>query len=152
MLKYEQSLYDALHTDLKRSQEESWVTELGVIMAEINLALRSLPSWMKRKKVKTNLVNLPSSSYIIREPLGVVLIISPWNYPLQLLFAPLIGAIAGGNCMVLKPSELAPATAKVMGEIIKEIYLYSCFKKCTNSCTKAIAKSIHTYSATLPAI
>ena len=122
ILKYEQSLYNAIHNDLKRSPEESWVTELGVVMAEINLALRRLPSWVKRKKVKTNLVNLPSSSYIIREPLGVVLIISPWNYPLQLLFAPLIGAIAAGNCVVLKPSELAPATAKVMGDVIKEIY------------------------------
>lgn len=122
IIKHEQSLYDALHSDLKRSPEESWVTELGVAMAEINQALRSLPAWMRKEKVKTNLVNLPSSSYIIREPLGVVLIISPWNYPLQLLFTPLIGAIAAGNCVVLKPSELAPATAKVMGDIIKEIY------------------------------
>ncbi|WP_207625664.1 aldehyde dehydrogenase [Niastella populi] len=122
ILQYEQSLYNALHGDLKRSPEESWVTELGVVMAEINLALRSLPTWMKRKKVKTNLVNLPSSSYIISEPLGVVLIISPWNYPLQLLLAPLIGAIAAGNCVVLKPSELAPATAGVMGALIKELF------------------------------
>lgn len=122
ILKHEQQLYDALYSDLKRSAEESWVTELGVAMAEINLALRHLDSWMKREKVKTNLVNLPSSSFIIREPLGVVLIISPWNYPLQLLFTPLIGAIAAGNCVVLKPSELAPATAKLMGEIIKEVF------------------------------
>lgn len=122
ILKYEQSLYDALYSDLKRSAEECWVTELGVAMAEINQALRNLHSWMKREKVKTNLVNLPSSSFIIREPLGVVLIISPWNYPLQLLFTPLIGAIAAGNCVVLKPSELAPATARIMGEIIKEIF------------------------------
>lgn len=122
ILKYEQPLYDALYSDLKRSAEESWVTELGVAIAEINLALRNLSSWMQREKVKTNLVNLPSSSYVIREPLGVVLIISPWNYPLQLLFTPLIGAIAAGNCVVLKPSELAPATAKLMGEIVKEIF------------------------------
>jgi aldehyde dehydrogenase (NAD+) len=122
MLKYEQSLYDALYSDLKKSPEECWVTELGVVMAEINLALRSLPHWMQRERVKTNLVNLPSSSFVLREPLGVVLIISPWNYPLQLLFNPLIGAIAAGNCVVLKPSELAPATAKVMGEIIKEVF------------------------------
>ena len=122
ILKYEQPLYDALYSDLKRSAEESWVTELGVAIAEINLALRNLSSWMQREKVKTNLVNLPSSSYVIREPLGVVLIISPWNYPLQLLFIPLIGAIAAGNCVVLKPSELAPATAKLMGEIVKEIF------------------------------
>lgn len=122
ILKYEQSLYDALYSDLKRSPEESWVTELGVVMAEINVALRNLPRWMRREKVGTNLVNFPSSSFIIREPLGVVLIISPWNYPLQLLFTPLVGAIAAGNCIVLKPSELAPATAKVMGEIIKELF------------------------------
>jgi aldehyde dehydrogenase (NAD+) len=122
ILKYEQPLYDALYSDLKRSAEESWVTELGVAIAEINLALRNLSSWMQREKVKTNLVNLPSSSYVIREPLGVVLIISPWNYPLQLLFTPLIGAIAAGNCVVLKPSELAPATAKLMGEMVKEIF------------------------------
>jgi aldehyde dehydrogenase (NAD+) len=122
ILKYEQPLYDALYSDLKRSAEESWVTELGVAIAEINFALRNLSFWMQREKVKTNLVNLPSSSYVIREPLGVVLIISPWNYPLQLLFTPLIGAIAAGNCVVLKPSELAPATAKLMGEIVKEIF------------------------------
>lgn len=122
ILKYEHPLYDALYNDLKRSAEESWVTELGVAIAEINLALRNLSSWMQREKVKTNLVNLPSSSYVMREPLGVVLIISPWNYPLQLLFTPLIGAIAAGNCVVLKPSELAPATATLMGKIVKEIF------------------------------
>jgi len=122
MQKYEQPLYDALYSDLKRSPEESWVTELGVVTSEINLALRSLHHWIQRERVKTNLVNLPSSSFVLREPLGVVFIISPWNYPLQLLFTPLIGAIAAGNCIVLKPSELAPATAKVMGDIIKEIF------------------------------
>lgn len=122
ILKYEQSLYDALFSDLKRSPEESWVTELGVVMAEINLALRNLRHWMQPERVKTNLLNFPSSSFVLREPLGVVFIISPWNYPLQLLFTPLIGAIAAGNCVVLKPSELAPATAKVMGDIIKEIF------------------------------
>jgi len=119
---YEQPLYDALHKDLKRSAEESWVTELGVVMADINMALRNLRHWMQPQRVPTNLVNLPSASYIMREPLGVVLIISPWNYPFQLLFAPLIGAIAAGNCVVLKPSELAPATAKVMSDIISKIF------------------------------
>lgn len=91
-------------------------------MAEINLALRSLPHWMQQEKVRTNFVNFPSTSFILREPLGVVLIISPWNYPLQLLFTPLIGAIAAGNCIVLKPSEQTPATARVMGDIIQEIF------------------------------
>jgi aldehyde dehydrogenase (NAD+) len=122
VLKYERSLYDALNTDLKKSAEESWVTELGVVIAEINLALNNLRYWMQPQKTKTNLVNFPSASYLLREPLGVVLIISPWNYPLQLLFTPLVGAIAAGNCIVLKPSELAPATARVMDNIIKEIF------------------------------
>lgn len=121
-LKYEQSLYDALYADLKKSAEESWVTECGIVITEINTAMRHLRHWMQSHKTKTNLVNFPSHSYIMHEPLGVVLIISPWNYPLQLLFAPLIGAIAAGNCVVLKPSELAPATAKVMGEIIREVF------------------------------
>ncbi|MFL5743907.1 MAG: aldehyde dehydrogenase [Niastella sp.] len=119
---YEQPLFDALHKDLKRSAEESWVTELGVVMADISMALRNLRHWMQPQRVPTNLVNLPSASYIMREPLGVVLIISPWNYPFQLLFAPLIGAIAAGNCVVLKPSELAPATAKIMSDIISKIF------------------------------
>jgi aldehyde dehydrogenase (NAD+) len=122
LLKYEQSLYDAIYTDLKKSREESWVTEVGFVIAEINMTLKHLRYWMQPHKVKTNLVNFPSSSYTIREPLGVVLIISPWNYPLQLSFTPLIGAIAAGNCVVLKPSELAPATAAIMGTIIKEVF------------------------------
>jgi len=122
MRKYEQSLYDALQTDLKKSAEESWVTECGIVMAEINVALQNLQYWIQPQKTKTNLVNFPSTSYVVQEPLGVVLIISPWNYPLQLLFTPLIGAIAAGNCIVLKPSELAPATAGIMGEIIREIF------------------------------
>ena len=122
ILKYEQQLYKCLHIDLQKSVEECWVTELGVVIAEINMALRNLKFWMQPQKTKTNLVNFPSSSYILHEPLGVALIISPWNYPLQLLFTPLVGAIAAGNCVVLKPSELAPATAAVMGNIIKEIF------------------------------
>lgn len=120
--KYEQALYNALYADLKKSPEESWVTELGIVVTEINIALRKLHRWMRPQKVSTNLINFPSSSRIMHEPLGVVLIISPWNYPLQLLLVPLIGAIAAGNCVVLKPSELAPATAAVMGQLIKELY------------------------------
>jgi NAD-dependent aldehyde dehydrogenases len=122
LLKYEKPLYDALYADLKKSREESWVTEIGFVIAEIKQALKNLHYWMQPQKVKTNLLNLPSSSYIVYEPLGVVLIISPWNYPLQLLFAPLVGALAAGNCVVLKPSELAPATTRVMSELIKEVF------------------------------
>lgn len=120
VLYHEKDLYDALYSDLKKSAEESWVTEVGFLIAEINYTLKHLKNWMKPKKVATNLMNLPGKSFIYKEPLGVVLIIGPWNYPLQLLFTPLIGAIAAGNCVVLKPSEFAPATSAVMKKIIEE--------------------------------
>ncbi len=120
--KFEQELYSALYADLKKSPEECWVTENGFLLAEINNALRHLEGWMQRENVNTNLLNLPSSSFILKEPLGVVLIIGPWNYPLQLLFTPLVGAIAAGNCVVVKPSEFAPATSVVMRKIIAETF------------------------------
>jgi aldehyde dehydrogenase (NAD+) len=118
--KHEKDLHEALYADLKKSSEESWVTETGFLLSELNETLQQLKKWMRPEKAKTNLVNFPSSSYIMREPLGVVLIIGPWNYPLQLLFTPLIGAMAAGNAVVLKPSEFAPATATVMKKIIEE--------------------------------
>jgi aldehyde dehydrogenase (NAD+) len=120
LLNHEQDLYNALFTDLKKNPEEVWVTETGFLLTEINTAIRSLKKWMKPKRVRTNLLNFPSKSYIYKEPLGVVLIIGPWNYPLQLLLTPLVGAIAAGNCCVVKPSEFAPATAAVIEKIIAE--------------------------------
>lgn len=122
ILRHEQAIYDALYTDLKKNAEESWVTETGFLVGAINRTLRDLCEWMQPERVPTNLVNFPSSSYIMREPLGVVLIIGPWNYPLQLLFAPLIGAIAAGNCAVLKASEFAPAASQVMEKIVTETF------------------------------
>jgi len=120
ILGYEKELYEALYNDLKKSPEESWVTEVGFVIAEINHTLKHLRNWMKPKKVPTNLMNLPGKSFIYKEPLGVVLIIAPWNYPLQLLFTPLIGALAAGNCAVLKPSEFAPSVSAVLKKIIEE--------------------------------
>lgn len=120
ILRHENELYDALFIDLKKSKEESWVTEVGFLIAEINHTLKHLKGWMKPKKVATNLMNLPGKSFIYKEPLGVVLIIGPWNYPLQLLFTPIVGAVAAGNCVVVKPSEFAAATSAVMKRIITE--------------------------------
>lgn len=120
--KYEQDIYAALYSDLKKSKEECWVTETGIVLSELKYALKNLKLWMEKENVKTNLLNVPSSSFILKEPLGVVLIISPWNYPFNLLMTPLVGAIAAGNCMVLKPSEFAPATASVMKKIIEETF------------------------------
>ncbi len=122
VLKYEEELHQALYNDLKKSPEESWVTETGFLISEINATLKNLKQWMQPEGVSTNLLNLPSSSYIMREPLGIVLIIGPWNYPLQLLFTPLVGAIAAGNCVMLKASEFAVSTASVMEKIIAETF------------------------------
>lgn len=119
---HEQEIYEALHADLKKNKEESWVTEIGIVLSEINYALKKLKRWMKPQRVRTNLVNLPSSSRLYYEPLGTVLIIGPWNYPLQLCFAPLVGAIAAGNCTVLKPSEAAPATAALIEKIVSSTF------------------------------
>ena len=122
ILNHEQDLYDALYADLKKSPEEVWATETGLVLAELNAAIKNLRNWMQPEGVTTNLLNLPSRSKILKEPLGVVLIIGPWNYPFQLLINPLIGAIAAGNCVVLKPSEFAPATDAVMKKIIDEVF------------------------------
>ena len=119
---YEQKIYKALHDDLKKSPEECWVTENGFVLAEINNVLKHLDNWMQPEGAGTNLVNLPSKSYVMAEPLGVVLIVSPWNYPLQLLFTPMIGAMAAGNCIVLKSSEFAPATSAVMKQMIEDAF------------------------------
>ena len=119
ILHHEQDLYDALYADLKKSPEETWVTETGLVISELNAAIKNLHLWMQPENVETNLLNLPSTSKILKEPLGVVLIIGPWNYPFQLLINPLIGAIAAGNCVVLKPSEFASATDAVMKKIIE---------------------------------
>ena len=118
----EKEIFKALYTDLKKSPEECWITENGFFLSELGRAINKLSSWMKPERVSTNLANLPSKSFIISEPLGVVLIISPWNYPFQLLFTPLIGAMAAGNCVVLKSSEFAPATSAIMKKIIMESF------------------------------
>ena len=119
---YEEKIYSALYADLKKNKEECWVTEIGFTIGEINFALKHLEGWMKNKKVPTNLLNFPGKSFLISEPLGVVLIIGPWNYPLQLVLAPLVGAIAAGNAVILKPSEHAPHTSAVLLTIINDTF------------------------------
>lgn len=120
--KYEPEIYTALYADLKKVPEESWFTENGLLMQEINHTLSHLEEWMQPVRTRTNLVNLPSSTRLYPSPLGVVLIIGPWNFPLQLLLIPAIGAIAAGNCVVLKPSEYAPATATLIEKMIRETF------------------------------
>ena len=120
--KYEEEIYDALYKDLGKSKAESYASEIALVQMEIAFFLKNLRQLMQPQKVATNLINLPASSKIYYDPLGVVLIVVPWNYPFQLLFNPLVGAIAGGNCVVLKPSEFTPATNIVSQKIIAEIY------------------------------
>ncbi|WP_017753949.1 aldehyde dehydrogenase [Calidifontibacillus oryziterrae] len=118
----EKLLMAALKTDLNKSEFDAYTTEIGIIIAEINFTLRHLQSWVKPEKVKTPLTHIGSTSYIYSEPYGVALIISPWNYPFQLAIAPLIGAIAAGNCAVIKPSELTPKTSELVATLIDDIF------------------------------
>ena len=112
----EEVFVEALRADLGKPSFEAWIGETGFLANEAKHALKHVASWMKPEKVKTPLVNQPGKSYVMREPLGVVLIIGPWNYPVQLVLSPLVGAIAAGNCAVLKPSEVAPASSAALAE------------------------------------
>lgn len=113
----EQKIINALYKDLKKSEFESFITEIAPVYEEINLHIKSLKKWAKSKNVKTNLPLLPSKSKIIPTPYGVVLIISPWNYPFNLTIMPLIGAMSAGNCSIIKPSEYSSETSKIIEEI-----------------------------------
>lgn len=113
---------DALWKDLHKSPEESYLTEIGIVTAEIDNHIKHLRKWSKPKRVPTPLFLLPSSSKIYHEPLGVALIVAPWNYPFQLLINPLIGAISAGCCSMLKPSPDTPSVAKVLEEMIAETF------------------------------
>ena len=119
---HESALLQALYQDLRKSDIESFTAEIGFVLNEIDFLLRHLKKWTKPQKRKTPWLDMPGKSYIYPEPKGVVLIIGPWNYPFQLVMSPLIGALASGNCAVLKPSEYAPNTSKVLEEII-----HTCF-------------------------
>jgi aldehyde dehydrogenase (NAD+) len=118
ILRYEPDLIAALEQDLRKPLLESYTSELGMVIDEINFALKNLKKWVRPQKVKANLLTFPAQSYLLKEPYGVVLIIAPWNYPVQLALSPLVGAIAAGNCCILKPSELAPATTLVLEKLL----------------------------------
>lgn len=120
--KHENALTQALKQDLNKSEFEAYSTEIGIMLAEIGFTLSHLKSWAKPKKVKTPITHIGSTGWIYSEPYGVALIIAPWNFPFQLAVAPLIGAIAAGNCAILKPSELTPKTSEVLAKLIKETF------------------------------
>ncbi|MEE3718695.1 aldehyde dehydrogenase [Tumidithrix elongata RA019] len=116
---HEKEILDALSADLRKPAIEAYGSEVLLSLAEIKYALKHLKTWAKPQKVSTPMTLFPSSSRIYAEPLGVVLIIAPWNYPFSLIIQPLIGAIAAGNCAVLKPSEHTPHTSNVLTKLVR---------------------------------
>jgi len=111
-------LAGALAADLNKSPMEAYATEIGFTLTEIRHAIDHLRSWMQPQKVRLPLTFRPGSARVVRQPLGMALIIAPWNYPVQLLLGPLVGALAAGNTAVLKPSELAPATSAAVADLV----------------------------------
>ncbi|KAK4718704.1 hypothetical protein R3W88_017042 [Solanum pinnatisectum] len=115
---HEKEITGALYSDLSKPELEAFIHEISMMKTACKLALKELKRWMKPEKVKTSLTSFPSSAEIVPEPLGVVLVISAWNYPFLLSLDPVIGAIAAGNAVVLKPSEIAPATSSVLAKLL----------------------------------
>lgn len=120
--KYEDKLKAAFWIDLHKSPKEAYITEIGIVLNELNYHLRYFRNWAKPKRVRTPLFMLPSSGRIIYEPLGVALIMAPWNYPFLLLMNSVIGAVSAGCCAMLKPSPYTPNVAKVMEDLIAETF------------------------------
>jgi aldehyde dehydrogenase (NAD+) len=114
----EASFLEALASDLGKCNAEGFIAETGFVMHELQIAIKNLRRWMRPRRVKAPIVVQPGKAKIYAEPLGVTLIIAPWNYPLQLALSPLLGALAAGNCAVIKPSEIAPATSAVLAKLL----------------------------------
>lgn len=119
---HEEEILDALHKDFKKPRFEGVISETGYIISDLKNTIKNLDSWAKPKRVFPSILNFPSSDYIYSEPYGKVLIIGPWNYPFQLAFSPLIAAIAAGNSVTLKPSELTPYTSALISKIVRETF------------------------------
>ena len=118
----EEKIFEALKKDLMKSSFESYVTEVAMVYDEINMHIKNIKKWSKKSRLTTPLVQFPAKSFIQLEPYGVVLIIGPFNYPFMLTMDPLIGAIAAGNTAVIKPSESAPETSKILKEILEKVF------------------------------
>ncbi len=118
----EQLLADALYQDLHKAPMESYMTETGIVLEEIRFHLKHLARWMRERPVPTPLAQFHARSFVSPEPHGVALILSPWNYPVQLCLSPLVGAISAGNCAVVKPSAYAPATSAALAKLLGDLY------------------------------
>ncbi|MCO4097502.1 aldehyde dehydrogenase [Macrococcoides canis] len=120
--KHESDILDALKSDLGKNKVEAYATEIGFVKKELSYIIKELKNWAKTKSVTTPMMQFPAKSFIKYEPYGTVLIIGPFNYPFQLVMSPLIGALAAGNCAVVKPSEMTPQTSMVLQEILEEVF------------------------------
>ncbi len=122
LIRHEKEIVSALYNDFKKPEFEAVATETSYVISDLKRAIKNINKWSKPQRVFPSFLNFPSTDYILREPYGKVLIISPWNYPFQLAFCPLIAAVAAGNQIVLKPSELTPNTSAITTKIISEIF------------------------------
>lgn len=120
--KNESLIFDALYKDLGKHPMESFISETGIVQGEIKYQLRRLPGWMRAKRVKTPIAQFHARSFISPEPYGVALVMSPWNYPVQLSLSPVIGAVAAGNCAVVKPSAYTPETSHAIAKVIGDAF------------------------------
>ena len=120
--KWEHALLEALWKDLHKSAEEAYMTEIGLVYGELDDAIKHLGRWARRRRVCSPVTVMPSKSYIVREPLGNTLIVAPWNYPVQLLLSPLVGAIAAGCTAVLKPSPYVPTVSDTLQKLIEDCF------------------------------
>ena len=116
----EQAFIDALASDLGKPAQEAWITEVSYVTGDVDHVCKRLSAWAKKRRVATPIVAQPGRSYIQPEPQGTVLIIGAWNYPMQLILAPLVAVLAAGNCAIVKPSELAPATSMLLAKLIPQ--------------------------------
>lgn len=122
ILAHESEICAALQTDLGKSATESYMCEVGMTLSELSYQIKHLHAWSKPRRHPTGLMHFPAKSYTIAEPYGCVLVMAPWNYPFMLCMEPMIGAIAAGNCCIVKPSAYAPASSSIIRTILEEVF------------------------------
>jgi len=143
----EKEIYEALQADLNKAPFESYMTELGLLYDEISYMSKHLKSWMRPQKVRTPLSQFPGRSFVVSEPYGLTLVLAPWNYPLLLALDPMLSALAAGNCAILKPSEYAPATSRLIKNLVQSVFdpAYVCVLEGAQETSEALLKERFDY-------